>query len=610
MEQSVSASSRRYARGTNTTATLKGALQQLLLENDTLSSGPFLHYTQPLGGAAETTSHPNEAQNLSSVFAETRNDTDHYNYTSGDLWRENEAVARTVIPSMVYVAVLMAVGVPGNGLAIYVYGVKFRVATQHFLIVCLALCDLVIGLVAMPTEIADLRFHLTFSSKFACRLLRFLTLFCALTSNCILVVIAVDRYRRVCHPLRRQMTVRDARLGAGLSVLLSLVLAWPLFVITGLRTTATSRAGLMGKDCSFSDEFNDTAYPLALMATLGGGFVVMAVVLAALYSRIWRQARAHRQGWSATACGSFHPKVKVKVASGSAASSSSSPPPGSPVTTSSPTTSHMDKAAPFPTDGAAATSAVDLRPLSGGESEKGGLYPLNVAAAAVAAVRSLSESEKSGPFSLKTAAAEVSSLSESGNAGCSPVTTTIPTTTLSETENSPSSTASDDAVSSTASAITTTQPLSGVVPMTGSESNLSIITLRSKSIVGYPTESPGDSNNSIRTARKWPKLFKKGKGFTMDKTTLVVFAVTLVFVLSFLPYLSLMLVRGVVHDFDHSLSGSVQLNFYNIFVRSYLLNSAANPVIYGVFNAKFRLEVVTLFRKMTSLLCCCRQQIA
>ena len=609
MEQSVSASSRRYARGTNTTAPLKGALQQLLLENETLSSGHLLHHIQPLGGAAETISHPNEAQNLSSVFAETRNDAEYYNYTSGDLWRENEAFARAVSPSMVYVAVLMAVGVPGNGLVVFVYGVQFRVATQNFLIVCLALFDLVIGLIAMPTEIADLRFHLTFSSEFACRLLRFLTLFCALTSNCILVVIAVDRYRRVCHPLRRQMTVRDARLGAGLSVLLSLVLAWPLFVITGLRTAATSRAGLVGKDCSFSDEFNDTAYPLALMATLGGGFVLMAVVLAALYSRIWHQARAHRQGWSATACGSFHPKAKVKAGSGSAASSSSSPPPGSPITTTSPTTSRMDKAPPFPTDGAAETSAVDLRPLSGGESEKGGLYPLNVAAAALAAVRTLSESDKSGPFSLKTAAAEVGSLSESGNAGRSPVTTTAtPTTTLSETENSPSATASDDAVSSTASAITTTtQPLSGVAPMTGSESNLSIITLTSESVVGSPTENPGDSNNSVRTARKWPKLFKKGKGFTMDKTTLVAFAVTLVFVLSFLPYLILMLLRGVIHDFDHSLSGSVQLNFYNIFVRSYLLNSAANPVIYGVFNAKFRLEVVTLFRKMTSLLCCCRR---
>ncbi|KAK7489411.1 hypothetical protein BaRGS_00019355, partial [Batillaria attramentaria] len=127
-----------------------------------------------------------------------------------DLWRENEAFARTVVPAIVYLVVVMVAGAIGNSLVVYVYSVRFRMTTQHFLIVCLACSDLVICLLAMPTEIADLRFHFNFSSEHACRLLRFVTMFCAIASNFVLVVIAVDRYRRICHPLRRQMSLREA----------------------------------------------------------------------------------------------------------------------------------------------------------------------------------------------------------------------------------------------------------------------------------------------------------------------------------------------------------------------------------------------------------------
>nr|KAG5693629.1 hypothetical protein BaRGS_014649 [Batillaria attramentaria] len=114
----------------------------------------------------------------------------------------------------------------------------------------------------MPTEIADLRFHFNFSSEHACRLLRFVTMFCAIASNFVLVVIAVDRW------------------GAALSVLAALLSSWPLLVLTGLRTAETRVEGLYGQDCSFSDKFKDTKYPLAFNVTLGVGFILMTFTLA------------------------------------------------------------------------------------------------------------------------------------------------------------------------------------------------------------------------------------------------------------------------------------------------------------------------------------------
>ncbi|KAK7479094.1 hypothetical protein BaRGS_00029686 [Batillaria attramentaria] len=106
----------------------------------------------------------------------------------------------------------------------------------------------------------------------------------------------------------------------------------------------------------------------------------------------------------------------------------------------------------------------------------------------------------------------------------------------------------------------------------------------------------GQSPASVRKGRR-----RRSTTRSVDKTTIVAFSVTLVFVISFLPYLALMFVRAVIKDFDYTLHTPAQLNFYNIFIRFYLLNSAANPVIYGVLNEKFRKECWALCNRI----CCC-----
>ncbi|XP_025091550.1 oxytocin receptor-like [Pomacea canaliculata] len=216
------------------------------------------------------------------------------NWTDADLWAENEAIARKLVPAMVFVGALMLVGIVGNSLVVYVYAWRVKPTTQYFLILCLACSDLLICLIPMPTEIADMRYHLTFSSPEACRLLRFINLLSFVFSIFILLVIAVDRYRRVCRPIGRQMTLREARWGAVVSAVMALVMAWPMLVLTGLRTTITRLPGLYGRDCSFSDDFHNTPYPLALNVALGVGFLIMTFTLAVLYFHIWYHARGIR----------------------------------------------------------------------------------------------------------------------------------------------------------------------------------------------------------------------------------------------------------------------------------------------------------------------------
>jgi len=64
--------------------------------------------------------------------------------------------------------------------------------------------------------------------------------------------------------------------------------------------------------------------------------------------------------------------------------------------------------------------------------------------------------------------------------------------------------------------------------------------------------------------------------------------ITIVFLLSFVPYISLCLWRLVEARHERLFLSDASLVFFNIGLRSHLLNSSLNPVIYGIFNSNFR----------------------
>ncbi|CAL1543742.1 unnamed protein product [Lymnaea stagnalis] len=80
----------------------------------------------------------------------------------------------------------------------------------------------------------------------------------------------------------------------------------------------------------------------------------------------------------------------------------------------------------------------------------------------------------------------------------------------------------------------------------------------------------------------------------LSRTTLMLLAVSLVFVISFLRFLTLECFKATAPRAFSSLSGP-SLVLFHLFHRSFLINSAANPIIYSVCNIKFRKECLKLF---------------
>ena len=83
----------------------------------------------------------------------------------------------------------------------------------------------------------------------------------------------------------------------------------------------------------------------------------------------------------------------------------------------------------------------------------------------------------------------------------------------------------------------------------------------------------------------------------VGKTTTVLFAVTLAYILSFLPYLIVMVMRSIIKDLESSLTPLGELA-YKFCVKSFFINNAINPLIYSFLNQSFRQDAKVMFRKL------------
>lgn len=76
--------------------------------------------------------------------------------------------------------------------------------------------------------------------------------------------------------------------------------------------------------------------------------------------------------------------------------------------------------------------------------------------------------------------------------------------------------------------------------------------------------------------------------------TITLLLVTMSFILSFVPYVTLVALRYMVKDFYSSM-GKERRIVYHVFLRFYLFNSTLSPFIFAFSNARFRLKLFYLF---------------
>ena len=196
------------------------------------------------------------------------------------------------LPSLVYIAILILVGFPGNLSVLVVFLKHYKRSTYRTFIVALATVDTVACSVCMPFEIIETRFQYTFHAVEVCKLFRTVGVIVSLTSIFTLVGLSADRYRHMCQPLKIQMSVKVSKIVCFASVPLAICFAWPHFLLSGIRHVNLLN-NITGMDCSLSDEYKSTKYSFYHNTVLFAIFIISICSLIAMYILIGRKIFQH-----------------------------------------------------------------------------------------------------------------------------------------------------------------------------------------------------------------------------------------------------------------------------------------------------------------------------
>ena len=435
----------------------------------------------------------------------------------------NDNEAAILLPVIVYVLVLMVFGVIGNLIVLYIYKFRFRRSSSRAFILCLAMLDLVTCLFGIPFHVIDMRYPYLFVWDIPCKTVCFLMTSTIFSSTFILVLISIERYRKICLPFEKQISDIGTKSICGGCIFMGFAFSSPVLMFYGATPFETNVFNVTGSECYISHTYRDSIFPLVYDTVSCVLFVIATCTLLVLYSRIgmtvWRK-------------GTFQGYTKKYKNNESSAKGS-------------------EQSKCYNSDGAIELSNMITR-------------------------------DQRHPALIKHANTfdEYSSVA-------------LRSPKLRKSLRDKATIQMDIRRSSLRLKRTDSKRTSNRVSLRSS------FRLKAKSI---SDDSSSESFSS--TLERKSKLVRERLRMTSNlnrkqrrslRITGMLTLITIVFVLSFLPYLTISILNGIYEDFwTHMTSSEILL--YNFLLRTYFVNNMANPLIYSFLDEKFRSEVRKMFK--------------
>ncbi|XP_076472855.1 uncharacterized protein LOC143302188 [Babylonia areolata] len=544
-----------------------------------------------------------------------------------DLEALNLAKTKALIPTIVYLAVLMVVGAVGNTVAFLVYYKRFKPSATRTYILAMSVCDLLANLLSLPSEIIDIRFWYTFDLPVLCRCVRGFNSFLALTSAFVLVAVARDRFNKICRPMKKQRSLKRIKLYVLICMLASLALSLVFFVLNGSRTLPTGVGNVTGTTCSVSDQFKGTLFPMVYNGLMALSFITCVTIMIVCYIRIALELWRHKKKQE---------RMSEKAPVGKDSSAKDSTKALTPIvedTSSGPINRPHQSA----TDSSSTAELIPLKNTVKKNSDTNPSYGLDKQVVLL----SFKNHNYEGPGS------SVEDSDEGCFSGCSVDTTSTSADhskggqtqngqegrgdsgsfpdawTKEEAESAQDSstklmgaTSKGDRVVPGNDSPTETSSTSRVqqtMPMTHPDIQASddpqttahrtmvdrsssllqrLLTPRKRHQGDDDTKKPGKACIPCRIPKK------RGTVKSIpSSTTLMMFVLTATFIINYLPHLLVIILRAISKAYFAEDMGDSALNGYNIALRSYFMNCAANSLVYGFCSPRFRQECRLLFRR-------------
>ncbi|KAH3712835.1 uncharacterized protein LOC127858280 [Dreissena polymorpha] len=446
----------------------------------------------------------------------------------------------------------MIIGLIGNCFVLYIFIKQWERNKTSVFIITLAALDVVNCSLIIPVEISVFARPFTYDHDVLCKISRCLSFIVTANYSFVLVTVAYDRYLMVCKPLKRitygQRYAMRACIGA---TVLAVVTQWPALVIYGTSTitlpvpknsTETDDNAteihyfVQGKTCHVTNYYDevDKIPKLLFLGFLMGGHVIIFGTLIVMYMVIGN--RLFLSSFVDILDNSGHASGLLKLGIVSAIT-------GTAAKGKIPSCSHQTGT--FSADPSQSPKKKNTlaRAQSADEAEKADVKWRRSLEDHRISIGPLATGNDSERFKYKRSV----------------------------------STPEEDNVFETSgdkNGVDLVPQSEGLSPaLCGSSMNVSMA----------HTSAPH------RQAKPGGDL----KELSLKKNTLIMRMVTFMFILSYLPYLILVMLRYVDGDIPKKLPTNLKI-LYHVFLKSYFLNSVSRPFIYIAMNEQYRSKLLKL----------------
>ena len=150
----------------------------------------------------------------------------------------NARYSYALLPLTVTYGLFATIGVIGNIVVLIVFslGREFRNKNFKIFVVSLGIVDLLTCTFLIPAEMLKHRNYFSFENLFMCKTKCLFNVWAGCAAALILLLISVDRFRKVCQPLKRQITpILALKLCILLAFVVPVLLSWPGAMMCGIK---------------------------------------------------------------------------------------------------------------------------------------------------------------------------------------------------------------------------------------------------------------------------------------------------------------------------------------------------------------------------------------
>ncbi|XP_052089034.1 cholecystokinin receptor-like [Mytilus californianus] len=198
----------------------------------------------------------------------------------------NDEIVKSLIANIVLLSMYIMTGIFGNSLVLIVYALRMKdLSDERYFIPILAVFDMLAAVYLGSFAIYECLNQVTFSNSIACKIAEFFAGFTTFVPIFILLIIAIQRYLKVCHPLKSPMQRSLKRVLLCLANLCSFFIALPIPFVFDTNPFYSSDYGVIGMHCGGVKD-GKTIVRIVYSIVLGTFAIGVTSTLIILYSRI------------------------------------------------------------------------------------------------------------------------------------------------------------------------------------------------------------------------------------------------------------------------------------------------------------------------------------